>query len=414
MKIVFITSGILPVPAVQGGAVETLTDALATQNELSTNNIKFVFLTIQNSKSKKTSENLSYKKSKYQFISVPKFVILLDRIVFAILNNIFKVRYASKFRFLLQRVFFIFKCHLFLKHNPNYQKVIVQNHPSLLVSIYGTKYVFNKNVIYYAHNDISNSFFNRILLNKCSEVICVSKYLESSIKNKISIQSIHKLKFKILKNGIDTSIFFPFSSKKIYNLREQLGYNKNDIVILFIGRLIPEKGIEQLISAFNNVSSQNSCLKLLIIGSTSFALKVIPEFEKKLYKLAEKNANIKFTGFISNNKLPIYYNIADIVVLPSIWEEPAGLTMLEAQACGRPLITTNSGGIPEYISEKAAILLNPYDNQFRKNLEDSIRELCKDKMQCLKFSNYASYHGKLFSYFKYYNDFCEVLKNRIN
>lgn len=86
--------------------------------------------------------------------------------------------------------------------------------------------------------------------------------------------------------------------------------------------------------------------------------------------------NIVFTNYISHSVLPDYYNVADIVILPSIWEEPAGLTMVEALACGAPVITTRSGGIPEYVGNDAIVIER--DKMLIKNLAFSINKVLED------------------------------------
>ena len=80
-------------------------------------------------------------------------------------------------------------------------------------------------------------------------------------------------------------------------------------------------------------------------------------YQEKIKKLAEKfDDRVVFTGYISQQELPDIYNLAEISVLPSMWDEPAGLTMIESLACGTPVITTRSGGIPEYVEGGAIIL----------------------------------------------------------
>ena len=81
----------------------------------------------------------------------------------------------------------------------------------------------------------------------------------------------------------------------------------------------------------------------------------------------DKN-NILFTGFVENVKLPDYYNIADIIVLPSICEEAAGLAMIETLACGGALITTYSGGISEYVKGSGAIQIDAKKQDFYEQL----------------------------------------------
>ena len=60
--------------------------------------------------------------------------------------------------------------------------------------------------------------------------------------------------------------------------------------------------------------------------------------------------------------MPFIYKLADVVVLPSMWDEPAGMTMIEALACERPLITTYSGGIPEYVGQGGCALIKRDEN----------------------------------------------------
>ena len=72
--------------------------------------------------------------------------------------------------------------------------------------------------------------------------------------------------------------------------------------------------------------------------------------------------------------MPSIYQLGNIAVLPSMWEEPAGMTMVEAVVSGLPLITTNSGGIPEYISDDVAVLLDRDEN-----LVDNKRYYRKDQ-----------------------------------
>ena len=88
-------------------------------------------------------------------------------------------------------------------------------------------------------------------------------------------------------------------------------------------------------------------------------------------------SSVIFTGYVDHNRLPDFYNVADVTVLPSIWEEPAGLTMIEALSCGSPLITTNSGGIGEYVDHKAVVIER--DANIRVNLAEQILNVIENK-----------------------------------
>ena len=99
--------------------------------------------------------------------------------------------------------------------------------------------------------------------------------------------------------------------------------------------------------------------KLLVIGADAYGAKQrTTKYIQKLQDEALKiQDSIKFTGFIDYQEVPFYLKMADIAVVPSMWEEPFGLTVVEAMAAGLPLITTRSGGIPE-ICEGVATIVN--------------------------------------------------------
>ena len=64
-----------------------------------------------------------------------------------------------------------------------------------------------------------------------------------------------------------------------------------------------------------------------------------------------------FTGFVPNDQMPAYYRAADAACFPALWDEPAGITAIEAMACGCPVIATESGGMAEYLQGSGAVLL---------------------------------------------------------
>ena len=73
----------------------------------------------------------------------------------------------------------------------------------------------------------------------------------------------------------------------------------------------------------------------------------------------------------------MYYNVADITVLPSLWDEPAGLTMIESMSCGTPVITTSQGGIPEYV--KYGALIVQVDDDIEENIAKGIEFLLSEE-----------------------------------
>ena len=115
---------------------------------------------------------------------------------------------------------------------------------------------------------------------------------------------------------------------------------------------------------------------------------------------------IVFTGFIPYSQVPEYLQLADISVLPSMWEEPFGLTIVEAMAVGLPLITTRSGGIPE-ICEGVAVIVER--NNIVKNLADAILYLYQDTEKRKQMAAASLERAKLFDKKTYAKNFFAAL-----
>ena len=110
----------------------------------------------------------------------------------------------------------------------------------------------------------------------------------------------------------------------------------------------------------------------LFLGSEVFT-EVIPGSPANLFLVSK--ASIEMMSRLWGQVL-----LADLAVFPSIWDEPAGLTMLEAIASGTPLITTNSGGIPEYAKDYNAVLLDVDDNLVN-NISDKMKDILINKIE---------------------------------
>lgn len=148
----------------------------------------------------------------------------------------------------------------------------------------------------------------------------------------------------------------------------------------------------------------------MVVGAHNFGTGQTSNFQEEMKRrfkaLGEK---VCFTGYVPYNKIWKYYKLANIAILPSIWEEPAGLTMIEACAAGVPLVTTKSGGIPEYIKEDYSILLSK-DEDIVDDIKNAIDEvfynpeLWKDKAK--KAQKYVSEN---FGTVNFYNSFYKKL-----
>ncbi|MGY0374311.1 glycosyltransferase family 4 protein [Clostridium sp. JNZ J1-5] len=131
-------------------------------------------------------------------------------------------------------------------------------------------------------------------------------------------------------------------------------YNIDKPFILYIGGFSPRKNVKALINSFIRVlSNLDKDHNLVIVG----AKKDLGEYLSSKYSYLE--SKIKFTGFIPQDELPIFYSCCEAFVYPSLYEG-FGLPPLEAMSCGAPVITSNITSIPEVV-EDSGLLINPYD-----------------------------------------------------
>ena len=151
-------------------------------------------------------------------------------------------------------------------------------------------------------------------------------------------------------NGIDTSYFNPklFSKQEKQTLKNKLNIQKDDFIFIFVGRIVGDKGINELVSAFmrlDNTKSKSQNLKLLLVGPFEDELDPLEEQTKKIIN---SNKQIVFLGY--QNDVRPYFAIADVLVFPS-YREGFPNVVMQAGAMGLPSIVTNINGCNEIIIE---------------------------------------------------------------
>ena len=202
-----------------------------------------------------------------------------------------------------------------------------------------------------------------------------SNYTKNAIT---SIEDKIKDIVEIIPMGVDTSLFHP---KHATGLRDDF---EAEYLILSVGRLVEKKGVKYLIMAMKDVIKEFPNAKLIICGAG-------PE-EENLENLTKKlnlKENVIFVGYIKNSDLPKYYTSSDIFILPSIKvkggdTEGLGVVLLEAMACGTPVIGSNTGGITDIIKHgESGFLVKPKDPE---DIAEKIIVLLSNKELQQKFS----------------------------
>jgi glycosyltransferase involved in cell wall biosynthesis len=194
--------------------------------------------------------------------------------------------------------------------------------------------------------------FERKMINRSNKIIAVSDFTRRELLNYYKIK---ENKIRVIHNGVDIFKFQPSPDKR--KIKEELGFNPNDIAILSVGRLYARKGLFTLIESMPAVVRRFPNAKFVISGKGQ------SNEMKKLVAHAEQlgvKSNIIFTGYFPDKKLPKLYQAADIFAFSTFYEHHP-FAVLEALSTGLPVVTTNVGGIPETIdSGKNGFLCDPF------------------------------------------------------
>lgn len=215
------------------------------------------------------------------------------------------------------------------------------------------------------------------------------------------------VKAHVLRNAIDVDRFSRnVSEEQKSDIRKKLGLSEKDFVILYVGRIMEIKGIWELMQAVIEFNDER--IKLLIMGSANFGKKAFSPYERKVKKLAEQNKDrIRFTGYVDNGEVYQYASVADIQCVPTLVEEAAGLVLLEAMAEGLPLIVTKSGGVMEYVDDSTALVIEK--DPIVDNLKRAIGYMKEHPEVRRQMSRKGKLHSRKYDESMYYKNFLEIV-----
>ncbi len=202
-----------------------------------------------------------------------------------------------------------------------------------------------------------DDIIGKVMMSRCDRIIGNSKWtLDVTLP-----KSYPRERTEVIYNGVDTKKF-----KKIKtDLKDRLGC---EFLSTTVCRLITQKGVKYLINAVKEIEGD---FKAVIIGRGP-KLKELISLTKK-FGLEKK---VEFvSGLVSEEDVIRYYSASDFFILPSLWE-PFGIVLIEAMACGNPVVATNVGGIPEVVSPRCGLLVEP---RSAKHIADAANKLINDE-----------------------------------
>ncbi len=167
---------------------------------------------------------------------------------------------------------------------------------------------------------------------------------------------IKDAKISVVYNGINPDFFQPTTD--LSAVRNKFNLSLEQKVISYIGRIDPPKGIETLIKACSLLCQENrQNIKLLIAGRpvNHSSKKAGEKYQRSLQDLAVnlgRENHVEFIGHVADTQS--VYQVSDLTVIPSLYSEPFGLTVIESMSCGLPVLGSNIGGIPEILTGEFA------------------------------------------------------------
>lgn len=397
MRIAFITASSLPMPPVNGGAVENLIDIILNHNEL---NLEHE-ITVYSCKSEKALiATKKYMKTRFVYINTESLVYKTKKLFLYALNKYSGKYWGNAFiREVVKSISFT---------NSSFDAIIIENKPEYSIHIRKT---YSGNLFLHLHNDLLNNKTKhaRAIVSSLNGIFTVSNFIRNRVLTIDQNKTVHTVY-----NGIDTEVF----NHNLYlenrdTMRQKYGFKSDDIILLFSGRLNEAKGIDKLLEAFVGTSKELN-LKLLIVGSSIFGETKEDNFLAKLKQLAKnREKDIVFTGYVDYKEIPTIHAMSDIAVIPSVWDDPSPLTIYEAMSSGLPIITTDSGGIPELVNEKCASIIKR-DENLVENLKEEIIKLATNIDLRKEMAIKSRIRGLNFSKDKYTRLLIEEIKSSKN
>lgn len=228
-------------------------------------------------------------------------------------------------------------------HSANWQFLTIGNKQKF-IEVWNNREQYDKNTL-------KELVEEEELYEAADKIVSVTDYMKKFI---IDYYAIDPGKVSVIRNGIDYSKFeIPTRAEK-RNLKQQLGFGFADKIVLFTGRLDNGKGLQQLLQAFNEVFVKDKNIKLVIIGEDS-GTESIRQF---LSCLKDSWHNVTFTGFLSQADLIKFYQIADVGILPSLFDH-CPYAAIEMVAHNIPLIISDTEGLNEMFDKGQAFYLKP-------------------------------------------------------
>jgi glycosyltransferase involved in cell wall biosynthesis len=202
-----------------------------------------------------------------------------------------------------------------------------------------------------------------LLARRVHRFLAVSEFIRDQWRE----QSLGAAEVDVIPNGVSVADYPTASAAELVRSRETLGVPANAYVVLYPGRIVPEKGVDLLLDAWKELDLPPDRARLLIVGLQSGSTQT--EYVGELQDASPPGCS----WLPMRSDVVSILHAADVVVLPARWQEPFGRVLIEAMATGRPAVGARVGGIPEILDGEFARFLFPKEDSAA--LADRLRDL---------------------------------------
>ena len=224
--------------------------------------------------------------------------------------------------------------------------------------------------------------------NRADKIFTISEFSKKEIVKYINID---KSKIEVIPLGVDTTLYNTnINNKKFEDIREK--FNIKNRYLLYIGTIEPRKNLERLIQAYSLLNREFSEVPdFYIVGKKGW-------YYEDIFKAVQEEEiedKVHFLGYLSQEEKILILKGAEVFLFPSIYEG-FGLPVLEAMACGVPVVTSNTSSLPEVVNE-AGLLVDPFDIE---SIKDGISILVNNEHKRKEYSERGVQQAKSFSWGK--------------
>lgn len=383
-----IMGGVMPVPAVCGGAIETLITSIVKKYSKE-DGLRLTIFSVYHKEAVEVAKK--YPEVRFVWTHTNTFLNLAKHAVFLAVREL-----TGKTIRVLQRHYNEIAPVI---QNEKFDLLIVEGGDEQAVIDIANGYK-RERLVFHAH---IHFIPKKEVVKGYGHMIGVSEFVTEEYLKACKIP----VKAHVLKNAIDVERFSRnVSEEQKRSVSKKLGLTEKDFVVLFVGRIMQIKGVLELMKAVTSLEDKH--IKLLIMGSANSGKWAFSPYERKVKKLVEQNRDrILFTGYVDNAEVYQYASVADVQCLPTLIAEAAPLVVLEAMAEGLPLIVTNSGGVTEYIDESTALIIE--QESIVDDLKSAICYMKEHPEVRKQMSENAKKKSKQYNEIIYYKNFVETV-----